>query len=348
MSTVSEDAEVVGSHILYVFAMLHRLAPLLVPLASLLLLACGSAPPEDVYNLTSFHALENAAQKPSNALQPALANAADATPTRPEFSPRSDRAAEIGRLIVDCDRHLRAWTDIMAAPRSEENQEMVSHTAMALGVVVAQNRALLEDQAISGAARNRGITTAALGFSGDPAVLPLLLNNVGSSESEVVAKALLGIGVLRVPSTPIGPIYKLLNSPVATPEVVSNAAFALFQLAALTHDDVDGTMSATLLGLLDSPQAQVRAQATLSLGLIKANIAIPPVTDLLAADPDPQVRTAAAFALGQIGSKGSTRPLVAALSDPSALTAGTARGALVRIHGRDLGPDADSWRPAMQ
>jgi hypothetical protein len=325
----------------------NRLAPLFVPIASVLLLACGSAPPEDVYDLNSFRALEEGAEKPSTTNRPLLPETPEAA-ARPEFTPRSETAAEVGRLIVDCDRHLRAWSDAMAAPRSEDNQQVVTYTAQALGVLVLKNRAVLENQAITGAPRNRGIASAALGFCGDPAVLPLVLNNVGSTESEVVAKSLLGIGMLSVPNTPIGPIYTALNSPVGTPEVESNAAFALFQLATLSKTDTDGTMSSTLLGLLSSPQSSVRAQAALSLGLIKANLAIPPVTDLLAADPNPEVRTAAAFALGQIGSVASTRPLVAALSDPSPLTAGTARGALTRIHGRDLGPDAESWRAAMR
>ena len=330
--------------------MLNRLAPLFVPIASVLLLACGSAPPEDVYDLNSFRALEEGADKtsqPTQAQRPLLPDEPETAP-RPGFTPRSENAAEIGRLIVDCDRHLRAWSNAMAAPRSEDNQQTVTYTAQALGVLVLKNRALLENQAISGAPRNRGIASAALGFCADPAVLPLLLSNVGSEESEVVAKSLIGIGMLSVPNTPIGPIYAALNSPVATPEVESNAAFALFQIATVAKTDTDGTMSSTLLGLLNSPQPHVRAQSALSLGLIKANLAIPPVTDLLAADPNPEVRTAAAFALGQIGSVASTLPLVAALNDPSALTAGTARGALTRIHGRDLGPDAESWRSAMR
>jgi hypothetical protein len=327
--------------------MLNRLAPLFVPIASVLLLACGSAPPKDVYDLNSFHALEKGAQAPAQTKQPLLPETAVAA-SRPGFSARSESAAEVGRLIVDCDRHLRAWSHAMAAPRNEENQQTVTYTAQALGVLVVKNRALLEGQAISGAPRNRSIASAALGFCGDSSVLPLLMNNVSSDESEVVAKSLLGIGMLSSPDTPIAPIYAALNAPTATPEVESNAAFALFQIAAIAQTDGDGTMSSALLSLLNSPQASVRAQAALSLGLIKANLAIPPVTDLLAADPNPEVRTAAAFALGQIGSVASTRPLVAALSDPSALTAGTARGALSRIHGRDLGPDAESWRTMMR
>ncbi|MCP4092773.1 MAG: HEAT repeat domain-containing protein [Planctomycetes bacterium] len=325
----------------------NRLAPLLVPIATLLFASCGSAPPEDVYDFDSFKTLEGDAgsQQANGGRKPLIP---DDQPTRPGFTPRSEQAAVTGRLIVDCDRQLRAWSEAMAAPRSVENQDTVMLATRALGIFVVKNRALLEDQVISGAPRNRGIASAALGFCGDPAVLPLLMNNVGSSESEVVAKTLLGIGVLSVPNTNVGPIYSLLSSSGVSADVESNAAFALFQIATASEQDLDGTMTSALLLLLDSPQASVRAQATLSLGLVKANVAMPPITDLLAADPDPQVRTAAAFALGRIGSTSSTLPLVAALDDPAPLAAGSARAALARIHGRDLGPDAESWRAAIK
>ncbi|MDP7061965.1 MAG: HEAT repeat domain-containing protein [Planctomycetota bacterium] len=327
--------------------MQYRLAPLFVPIATLLVASCGATPPKEAYDFDSFRTLEGSSgtQQPNADLQPQIP---DAQPTRPGFTPRSELAAETGRLIVDCDRQLRIWSEAMAAPRSQENQDTVALATRALGIFVVKNRPLLENQVISGAPRNRGIASAALGFCGDPAVLPLLMNNVGSSESEVVAKALLGIGVLSVPNTPVGPIYQLLNDDGVNAEVESNAAFALFQIATASEQDLDGTMTSALLLLLDSPQPNVRAQATLSLGLVKANVAIPPITDLLAADPDPQVRTAAAFALGRIGSTASTLPLVAALDDPAPLAAGSARAALARIHGRDLGPDAESWRAAMK
>jgi hypothetical protein len=42
--------------------------------------------------------------------------------------------------------------------------------------------------------------------------------------------------------------------------------------------------------------------------------------------------------------RGSTAPLVRALADPDEVTAGTARGALARIHGKDHGPSAASWK----
>ena len=99
--------------------------------------------------------------------------------------------------------------------------------------------------------------------------------------------------------------------------------------------------------LVDDADAAVRAQALLGLGLVRANQALPAISDHLAADPAPSVRTAAAYSLGQIGAQASTPVLVAALNDPDSFTAGAARAALARIHGRDLGPDAASWRPVL-
>ncbi len=236
----------------------------------------------------------------------------------------------------------------MAQPRTPKNQELVSYTARALGILVAKNRGLLESQAISGAIRNRGIACAALGFVGDFQVTPLLLNAVSSGEEEVVAKALLGLGVLADPNTSMAPILSAVQNLNSSAAVQQNAAFALFQIAIKTHTDTDGTMGTILLHLVHHSDPQVRAQAALSLGLIRSNLALPALTDLLAGDQAIDVRTAAAYALGQIGARASTQPLASALRDPSELVAGAARAALVRIHGRDLGPDAESWIPRVR
>lgn len=330
-----------------------RPATYLLPLSLALFASCGSAPTQDGPALPGLEQLQADVQRGKNPIVSSTGTAAiddrgqrDLT-GRPQFSERSEEAANIGRLIVDCDRHLRAWADAMAQVRDPKNQELVQYTTQSLGVLVAKNRNMLEGQAVSGATRNRGIACAALGFSGDNRVTPLLLNGVSSGEPDVIAKALLGLGVLADPFTSMAPIHAAVVSANSTNEIQSNAAFAILQIAIKTGIDSDGTMASALLSLVNSPDPSVRAQAVLSLGLIHANIALPQLTDLLAGDMAPDVRTAAAYGLGQIGSTASTQPLVNALRDPSELTAGAARAALVRIHGRDLGPDPDSWRPLM-
>lgn len=330
-----------------------RLASYLLPLPLALVASCGSAPPTDGPALPGLEQLQADIQSGQS---PVVSSTGIASiddrgerdlDSRPEFSKRSTEAANIGRLILECDRHLRAWADAMAQVRSPKNQELVQYTTQALGILVAKNRSLLENQAVSGATRNRGIACAALGFSGDNRVTPLLLSGVSSGDQEVMAKALLGLGVLADPYTSMAPIHAAILAPNVTNEMQSNAAYAIFQIAIKTGTDSDGTMGSVLMSLIHSPDPSVRAQAALALGLIHSNLALPQLTDLLAGDMAPDVRTAAAYGLGQIGSTASTRPLVDALRDPSELTAGAARAALVRIHGRDLGPDPDSWRSLM-
>jgi hypothetical protein len=232
----------------------------------------------------------------------------------------------------------------MQRARNEDNQQVVSIAANAIGLFVTRYRDEIENQAISGAPRFQGIASASLGFSGDESVLPILLNNLGSSDPVVCSKSLLGLAILSSPSTPIAPIATAYINHKDDTEVIANAAFCLFQISFTDIDDADGSMSTLLLDLLQNSEESVRSQALFSLGLIGANQCLGNITNSLAGDPSPDVRVAAAWSLGKIGAKNSTSALITALGDPDALTAGAARAALTKIHGRDLGPDPESWR----
>lgn len=270
-----------------------------------------------------------------------------ARPVEGSILPPSDpQARRVGHVILECDGHLRSWTDLMAMPRNADNQQKIGTLSLALGSLVAKNRDILEDQVVSGSVRNRGIASAALGFSGDPAIAPLIASNVAAAETEVASKALLGLGVLCSEDTPLAPILDAVVRADATPAMLSNAAFCLFQLAIKFEKDPDGSMTAAFLELLRNPEPTVRAQAVLGLGILKSHSALPQIIDILAADPVPTLRTAAAYALGQIGAPEGLGPLVSALSDTDSVTAGTARASLARFYGRDLGPQPGAWRAA--
>ena len=318
-------------------------------LAALLLLAaaCGSSTTDPA--LPGFESLdrkESAAKvdrlSPQDAPKAAPTNRTSAS-SQPGLEIDAD-ATLIGKVIHECDTHLRAWGRLMGQPRDEQNQADIRALSYALGAVVAKNQTMLEDQCISGPPRNRGIATAALGFSGDSSVLPLLMSNAADADPAIAAKALLAAGVLASAETPIAPLHNAVMRPDASEAMLQNAAFALFQIAERTRSDPDGSMESAFLALLRSPDALVRAQSALGLGLVRATGSVPQITDLLAADALPAVRTAAAWSLGLIGMRGSTAPLVRALEDPDEVTAGTARGALARIHGRDYGPAPASWK----
>ena len=261
-------------------------------------------------------------------------------------APRSDLTT--GDLLVETERHLRAWEQAMAAQRSERNREAIEFTERAIAIFVRREQTRLETQAVSGPPRNRALASAALGFSGDDKVLPLIQNNVGDPNPMVSSNALLGLGVLASAETAIGPVYEVLQRSDVAEEVVRNATFAAYRLANTLRSDPDGNLAAIFLPLLSHPDARIRAQAASGLGLIEAGHAVPRLNELVTRDPASTVRTAAAFALGEIGSSGSTAVLILALDDVDRLTAGTARGSLAKIHGQDLGPDSGSWQPLLE
>lgn len=264
------------------------------------------------------------------------------------YTPPPGRVAlTTGELILECERHLRAWQEAMAAPRTAENQEAIAAIERALLAVVHREKNRLEEQATSGPPVNRAVASAALGFSNDAEVLPLLANNAADSHPAVRANALLGLGVLARPETPLRPIHTAAVDPASTSEVLRNAAFAALRLASVLQSDQGGDLGATFAALLGSADPAVRTQAALGAGIVRAAHLVPQLTDLLTGDPQPQVRMAAAVALGNIGAPGAAPALARALDDTDKLTRGAARAALVKIHGRDEGPTADDWRQVL-
>lgn len=270
-------------------------------------------------------------------------------PPEPEpYEPPAPRAEyTTGELIHECQLHLQAWQQAMAAERTPENIETLRFLERALATLVRREQSRLEEQAATGPPRNRAIASAALGFSGDAGALPLLANNAADPDPMVRADALLGLAVLANPDTPTAPIYEAVMDPAASQEVLRNAAFAGLRLAQVLRRDPDGRVAAFLAPLLANPEPGVRAQAASALGLVRAAHLVPRLTSLLASDPEPVVRTAAAYALGEIGARGSASALVSALQDPDPVVAGTARGSLAKIVGRDLGPDPEDWQAAL-
>ncbi|MBC8369329.1 MAG: HEAT repeat domain-containing protein [Planctomycetes bacterium] len=321
--------------------MRYNLTLSLVACAITLAGSCSSEPTSEPL-LPGFEALQNTA-KPWP--EPAAATTT-ATAKKPVVvAPLNDGQLSINQIISECDRQIYSWNIAMSQSRSEDNQQVVSIAANAIGLFVTRYREQIENEAISGEDRFRGIASAALGFSGDESVLPILLNNLSSDNSTVCAKSLLGLGILSSSNTAIAPIADAIAQHSDDEEVISNAAFCLFQISFTDSQDTNGAMSSVLLSIINHSSATVRSQSILSLGLIGANHCLGEITDALAGDQSPDVRVAAAWSLGRIGSKNSTRALVAALSDPDTIAAGTARASLARIHGRDLGPDPESWIP---
>lgn len=263
--------------------------------------------------------------------------------TEPYVVPSGREDLRTGELILECEKHLRAWQTASTKPLTEESKEEVQFLEQAMAILVHREQARLEEQAVSGPPRNRGVASAALAFSSEAPALTLMMNNVLDLHPQVSANALLGVGILASPETPLEPLYEVAMRPDKDPMVVRNLAYAGFQLARILNSDPKGQLSSIFIPLLSFHESGVRAQAAAGLGLTNAAHAIPLLADSLGNDDDPAVRTAAALALGNIGAPGATEALVQALDDPHPVTSGTARGSLVKIHGEDLGGDSSDW-----
>ena len=89
--------------------------------------------------------------------------------------------------------------------------------------------------------------------------------------------------------------------------------------------------SPDLIALLKDPEPRLRWRAALATGRVRLPEGIPPLADLVSADPDADVRQVAAFALGLIGHADAADVLMKALSDSNAVVQGRAAEALGMI-----------------
>jgi HEAT repeat protein/cyclophilin family peptidyl-prolyl cis-trans isomerase len=83
-----------------------------------------------------------------------------------------------------------------------------------------------------------------------------------------------------------------------------------------------------LVALLKDRDSRVRRRAALAVGRVRLAAGVAPLSDLLAADPEPEVRQMAAFGLGLSGHSDAAAALRTALGDQSPIVRGRAADAL--------------------
>jgi cyclophilin family peptidyl-prolyl cis-trans isomerase/HEAT repeat protein len=94
-----------------------------------------------------------------------------------------------------------------------------------------------------------------------------------------------------------------------------------------------------LIALLGDERAHLRRRAALALGRARIGEAVTPLSAMLTAEPDPEVRQMAAFALGLIGDPSAAGALVTALASPDPLLQGRAAEALGLLAHKAAAPD---------
>lgn len=274
------------------------------------------------------------------------ADDAPAGETRP-FVPLPDEGPEpIGYFLVRFDRSLSAWSEGKLAAANPREQSALTALERDMRQRATKRKDELLRELESGAPANRRIAAAALGFSGDPAVLGPMLTALSDSDAELVQKSLLGIGILADKDTPLTEVLHLLEN-ARDAWTRNNAAFALLEIARAGRRS-DELREGAARALTDE-EAGVRAQCATILGVVSDESSVALLAPLLHDDAN-LVALAAAISLSSLGrahprQKGSVaRHIVAALDDVRADRRNQLLGSLRWMAENDLGEDTRAWR----
>lgn len=251
----------------------------------------------------------------------------------------------IGYFLTVFDRSLAQWTDLKLGSSSQRDVSTLELLEKNMQKRARERRDELLTELESGAPLHRRIAAAALGFTHDPSVLGPLLATLADPDPELVQRALLAIGVLALPETPVGEIsHRLLNDGDSWTR--SNAAFALLGIASAGGRSSE--LALACRAALADTDAGVRAQCASALGAMADPEAVGALTGLLL-DPANLVSLAASLALARIGrehgeQKGAcARALAEALERVSDDRRPQVLGALRWLRDADLGLDSRPW-----
>ncbi len=252
---------------------------------------------------------------------------------------------EPGALLLELDGLLRAWNQTKLSAREVDERK---HRALDLDLRrgARQRLDVLIEQIESGPPRNRQIAAMAVGFSGSPRALSPLLAALDDPLVGVRQNALLGLGLLADPSTPLEPLrQRLLEAPEATSR--NNAAYALQRLLEAGVRE-EGLLEDLRLALLD-PEPGVRVQAATCLRVLQDPAALPELADRLE-DQETLVAVAAARAIRRIGEEVDAergrcaRNLFEAWRKAKGERRDALRYELRILRGADLGEKEEDWR----
>jgi HEAT repeat protein len=262
------------------------------------------------------------------------------------FVPLPDEEPQpIGFFLANFDRSLEQWSQLELAAASPRDRNALDALEHSMQERASERREELLEALETGPPVNRRIAAAALGFTQDPTVLGALVATLDERDSELVQKALLGIGVLAIPETPVAEIGALVvNAPDAWTR--NNAAFALLALARAGNTTAE-LATACRVGVADA-EPGVRAQCASALGVCADPNSVPALRALLSDDQD-LVALAGTLALARIGREHLVQKGAAARALAEALEAaeGDRREHVLRalrwLAQSDLGEEAAPW-----
>jgi len=194
----------------------------------------------------------------------------------------------------------------------------------------------------------QAIALAALGFSGDMSVMPLILQGAQLSDQFLVDRAVLGLAVLKSPDTPPGVLAAIIENPKHSEEGRAQAAWALYQVQTSCADQTE--IAKIWRRFLASEESRlppsVITTAVRGLGLTADAQYVDVVLPMLK-HPTPRLRMAAAVALGRMNAQDNWQDLLQLLkpqeTNPNVRLC--ARKALARLAGdKDYSYDIAAWQ----
>lgn len=256
---------------------------------------------------------------------------------------------KIGVILVELDRSLRIWNDLVLAGKTTRDARSVKLIEEAIAHDAAQHFDEIVDQLTGDSPNNRRVAAAALGFTRIPRALSPLLAALEDPDEQVVSNALLSIGTLRAPETPLTSIASLMTDHPSG-NVRNNAARALRALLPQSSDEEErmAVRTATRRAVGDA-EASVRTSAILLLAELSDYESLERIA--LALDDDvPLVARAASRAVAHIGANhaqsygSAARALTAAmLRVERGAVHDAIRTDLQTLSGRNYGDDTDEW-----
>jgi len=273
---------------------------------------------------------------------PAAETEIEATPF---VAPEPETPLTIGFFLTELDASLRAWSTYQLTANTAREMRMLRSLERDLGLRTQRRFKDIVAELESGPPTNRAVAAFGLGFSGNPAALSPLLNALSDRDALVVNNALLGLGRLSMPETPLAIPASLLRShPDAWTR--NNAAFAIQGVIAAGGESAEA-IEACRAALIDA-EPGVRAQAASVLGIVVDTASFEGLADLVH-DSVPLASAAGTAALGHIGAavpalKGRTaRRFVQALTHLEGPRRTRVLIELTLLNGINLGEDASDW-----
>ena len=264
----------------------------------------------------------------------------------PYQSVEPDGPAPIGSFLAELDKSVRAWTTLILTARTDADRAKAKGLERELRARTERRKDELIEQLETGPPQNRVRAAGALGFTGDPAALSPLLAALYDDSPDVVCNALLGLTLLQLPETPLGPLAQLLQGDPDA-QIRANAGYAIRSVIEAGGTPVEAAVRAAQLGVIDEDPL-VRVHCALILGLSSDTPSIPALRDMLL-DDLPLVVHSATRGLVMIGKADDTargqvgRILAQALRTAKREARPRFRLALVDLAGKNLGEDPGPW-----